>query len=770
MNYPVVYTKPFNQLLRALVQQGHKKQVQAVRAAISEAGMNGEILGLNRTKHGESRIPNVEKFDLSDGFRLVVQLVDGEKKQRAFLFVGSHDESDRWLDTHKNYRWVRSSNDGVLEFLQVTERKDETHIPADRVDLESPPDLLELPLLRMLTADEWSILSLPPLALDLAGKITGNDYEQDAEGLLERLAEVAGWEKACALLDLIHHSHAREWSEVHRRIDVLRGVAQIATDEEAAEAMTDDVNAESFITFDDDEELNSFIANRTLSDWMLFLHPEQKKVVTRDFNGAARLRGVSGSGKTSVLVHRARHLARKYKEPVLLVTLTESMKKLLDRLLTDLCGVERSLIQTMTMSGLAKQVLSVVSPASLRQHTLIDDDKQHRLFLEATSGVRTHADFARTPLHSFSSDELYNFVRDEVLYVRSRMLPEATQTYLDPKVFQRKGRKVALNELGRSVCLAGLRQYTERLSDNHWIDHEGVVAQALAAVMPTSHKFNAFRSVLADEVQDLSQLEIAMLANLLTPGGEKISSVENGFFLAGDGAQTIYRRGFTLKALGIDVGGRSYLLKKNYRNTYEILRAAFGLVEQFEYADVDEENIAKPSAPDFAKRHGSRPIIMRCVSSKQEAEAVASQIKTLLSMGHLPGQICIIGPSKRTRDEAREALARLGILSTDLRDDVDFESERIKISTIESAKGHEFGAVFIMGLTEGVLPRADVTEEEMAREVSRLYVAMTRARENLYLTYAESVGRPVSRFLLAIQDECDEAQYRNGEVRRLLPE
>jgi len=422
------------------------------------------------------------------------------------------------------------------------------------------------------------------------------------------------------------------------------------------------------------------------------------------------------------------------------------------------------------MSGLAKQVLSVVSPASLRQHTLIDDDKQHRLLLDATNAVRNHVDFGRTPLHSFSFDELYGFVRDEVFYVRSRIVPEAMQTYLDPKAFQRKGRKVALNDVGRSVCLAGVQQYTQKLLDNHWVDHEGVVAQALAAVTSSSHKFSAFRSVLADEVQDLSQLEMATLANLLTPSGKKISSVENGFFLAGDGAQTIYRRGFTLKALGIDVAGRSYLLKKNYRNTFEILRAAFGLVEQFEFADVDEENISKPSAPDFAKRHGSRPMIMRCESSKQEAEAITSQIKTLLSMGHLPGQICIIGPSKRTRDEAREALTRLGVVSTDLRDDVDFESEKVKISTIESAKGHEFGAVFIMGLTEGVLPRADVTEEEMAREVSRLYVAMTRARENLYLTYAETVGRPVSRFLLAIQGECDEAQYRNGEVRRLLPE
>ena len=67
--------------------------------------MTGEIKSLPRTKHGETRIPDVEKYDLSDGYRLVVQLVDGVAKVRAFLFVGSHDDTQRWLDSHRNYRW-----------------------------------------------------------------------------------------------------------------------------------------------------------------------------------------------------------------------------------------------------------------------------------------------------------------------------------------------------------------------------------------------------------------------------------------------------------------------------------------------------------------------------------------------------------------------------------------------------------------------------------------------------------------------------------------
>src|SRR3989304_604661 len=184
MQFKVIYTKAFNGHLRALHQMGHKKVVQAVRAVISEAGMNGDLQPLPRPKQGETRIPNVEKHDLSEGFRLVVQLVDGPAKTRAFLFAGSHDDTGRWLDSHKNYQWVKSRTDGTLEFVQVTESREQRHVPADRVDLESPEDLLALPLLRILSTDEWGRLQLPPDAADIVRAISSNDYERDADGIM----------------------------------------------------------------------------------------------------------------------------------------------------------------------------------------------------------------------------------------------------------------------------------------------------------------------------------------------------------------------------------------------------------------------------------------------------------------------------------------------------------------------------------------------------------------------------------------------------------
>ncbi|MFN9945069.1 MAG: ATP-dependent helicase, partial [bacterium] len=98
-------------------------------------------------------------------------------------------------------------------------------------------------------------------------------------------------------------------------------------------------------------------------------------------------------------------------------------------------------------------------------------------------------------------------------------------------------------------------------------------------------------------MQDLSQLEMRILGMIPDSNGKRVADQENGMFLVGDGAQSIYSRGFTLKDCNISVANRSFVLQKNYRNTREILEAAYGLISSYEFADVDEDNIATPTPP-----------------------------------------------------------------------------------------------------------------------------------------------------------------------------
>jgi superfamily I DNA/RNA helicase len=500
---------------------------------------------------------------------------------------------------------------------------------------------------------------------------------------------------------------------------------------------------------------------------MLFLHPEQKKLIKLELNGAARLRGVSGSGKTCVMVHRARYLAKKYGEKVLVVTLTESMRKLLDNLLNALCGAERGLILTYTMNSLAKDIIRRFHPRGEAWYTMATEQRLYSMEKEAVRIVSEHADFQKTLLAKLEGQKLTRFVIDEINYVRSRLPVKEYETY-PTKSFKRTGRSQSLGEVGRRVCLEAIRYWDQELDKSHTLDYQGIVQAAwdLVTLPDKQNKASGFapRCILVDEVQDLNQLEVRLLGQLRT-NGEPIGTVENGLFLVGDGAQTIYKRGFSLSSIGVSVSGRSWVLKKNYRNSLEVLKAAYSLIDDYEFADIDEDSIQKPLEPDYATRHGDRPFIVKCRSLAEEAAFVTSQIQALVGEEIPLGQICVVGPNRTVREEVSRSLKQAALQWTELREDADFDNNRIKISTIESSKGHEFRAVFIAGLVDGVLPFHNAPSEDLPREAARLYVAMTRARDNLYLSYTSNAGFRPSPLLASVQKHCTEVRWHDHRLQ-----
>ena len=81
-----------------------------------------------------------------------------------------------------------------------------------------------------------------------------------------------------------------------------------------------------------------------LEGWRIFLHPEQRKIAYRDYNGPALVRGGAGTGKTVVAMHRAKHLADEIeKNPgrvgqrVLMTTFTTSLAHDIEANLRTLC-------------------------------------------------------------------------------------------------------------------------------------------------------------------------------------------------------------------------------------------------------------------------------------------------------------------------------------------------------------------------------------------------------------------------------------------------
>ncbi|EDP75323.1 ATP-dependent helicase, partial [Hydrogenivirga sp. 128-5-R1-1] len=97
------------------------------------------------------------------------------------------------------------------------------------------------------------------------------------------------------------------------------------------------------------------------------------------------------------------------------------------------------------------------------------------------------------------------------------------------------------------------------------------------------------------------------------------------------------------------------------------------------------------------------------------------------------------------------------------------EENAVSIMTIHAAKGLEFGAVFLPRLEEEILPHRSALEDEGELEEERrlFYVAVTRAKEKLYLSYTKAKGRKPSRFLSDIPKNLLNLEHfkkKNGKV------
>lgn len=744
------FSKECLRCLQEMTRAG-KKSVANKALLAKERGNEEGVFPLKQTNHGETRLENCEKYDLGDGCRLV-GVFAGELG--LFVYAGTHDDVEHWLETHKGHRWVIGEDKSVAYVPVATSVKVGIE---QTVNLTSRPELADQPLLRT-SDEEFRRIGLSQASIDLVRTVTPALLEDDdrAFAIVEEIQRRDGESVALLMINLFGCAKQERFDEIAPRIQLHLRERRLATPAEVVAAAAEPINSEQFVDFDDDDALESMGRMESWDDWMLFLHPDQRTFARKDFNGPARLRGVSGSGKTCVLVHRARYLAKKYQAKVRIITLTESTTRLIALMMDRLCGVERPNIQVTTVASLVRwcaHLANKVEGAKLPSGAELTPQQWDQVRDVAVQ----HPQFAGSIFQEMDRSEFGSFLRREIEYVRGRLEDDELDRYLDAKAFPRRGRVTKLGDPARAVVHAALLEYVRRMRELGLVDFNGITQRTLALIGKDRRLRVPFRCLLVDEVQDLTQHEVNLLARLELVEGVSINDTENGIFLAGDGAQAVYGRGFNLRQGGISIANRSAVLKRSYRNTHEILRAAYALIERYEFADMDDEDVGRPAEPSLSSQRGLPPQIVRCADVQAETWFVAQRVKQLIGIGVTAGQICVLGPSDARRRVAAQ-LERMQIGTAELREDADYRSDSVKVSTIESAKGHEFGTVIITGLNNGWLPAS----EETSKDAAKLYVGMTRARNNLIMTYHQRADPSI--FLADIQPYCDELLWRDGKL------
>jgi superfamily I DNA/RNA helicase len=237
---------------------------------------------------------------------------------------------------------------------------------------------------------------------------------------------------------------------------------------------------------------------------------------------------------------------------------------------------------------------------------------------------------------------------------------------------------------------------------------------ALTSIKPFDH-------VVVDEAQDLGPAELSFLSAVKADG-------DDGIFLAGDIGQRIFQHPFSWKALGIDVRGRSSMLKVCYRTSRQIRSVADRLLPNvLRDPDGNEEE----RAGTISVFDGPKPEIVLLTDTAQEIDQVATFLKNAARDGILPHEIGIIVRSPQVIGRARAAAEAAKL------------ADGIAISVMHLAKGLEFRAVVVMACDQDILPlesrvveAADEGELDEIYETERqlLYVSCTRARDRLLIT------------------------------------
>ena len=457
--------------------------------------------------------------------------------------------------------------------------------------------------------------------------------------------------------------------------------------------------------------------------WTVFLHPAQRQLVEREYNGPARVSGSAGTGKTIVALHRAVHLARAHPESrVLLASFSDALATALRVRLARLIGNEPKIAERLevhAMRGIGRRLYAA---------------RAGRLDLARDEDVRTLLDRAAAKVegHRFSA----HFLWTEWSTVVDAWQLETWEAYRD---VPRLGRRTRLAEKQRKVLWSVFSRVRSALADEGRLTEPAMFTRLAAQIAQAAPPFDF---CVIDEAQDVGVAELRLLAAL---GGGR----PNGLFFAGDLGQRIFQTPFSWRSLGVDVRGRSHTLRINYRTSHQIRRQADRLLPP-ELADVDGN--AEQRGATVSVFNGPAPELRVFDSPEEETEAIAGWLRARQDEGYAPQAIGVFVRSEQQLERAMSAVRSAGMRPVQLDAGSGGVSGSVAVGTMHLAKGLEFRAVVVAACDDEVIPlqgriehvadEADL-EEVYGTERHLLYVACTRARDRLLVTGVE----PASEFL-----------------------
>ena len=663
------------------------EEQKAVKTTAFDLQMNPANPGMQFHKLEKAKDKRFWSVRVSSDLRLIVHKTEDSL---LLCYVSHHDNAYQWAETRKLETHPQT---GAAQLVEIRETVKEIIIP-QYVEKQKPAELVKKPLFANYSDADLLQYGVPQEWL--------NDVRKaDEDSILELAVHLPG-EAAEALLCLATGTQPQiippaaagsdpfKHPDAERRFRTMQNIAEL----------------ECALEF-------------PWEKWMIFLHPAQRQMVEKDYGGPTRVSGSAGTGKTIVALHRAVFLSRTNSDARVLLTtfsttLANALRIRMRRLISNTPRVGERL-ECIALNEIGLRLYE----AKYGRTRIASDTDIAKIMKEASADVPDH----KFPL-SFLITEWKDVVDAWQLH--------SWEAYRDAR---RLGRKSRLAEKQRVILWSIFEKVSAKLEKAKLLTYAAIftrLSEHLAKI-----KKLPFEYVVVDEAQDISIAQLRFLAAL---GAGR----PNSLFFAGDLGQRIFQQPFSWKALGVDIRGRSRSLRLNYRTSHQIRIQADRLLGK-EITDVDG-NIEERRGI-VSVFNGPKPGIMVCDIQEKEIEYVAKWLADRIKEGTAAREIGLFVRYDDQLPRAKAAVEKAAIPYRILDDTVETTGGQVSISTMHLAKGLEFRAVCVMACDDEIVPLQErietATDDAELEEVYNterhlLYVACTRARDNLLITSGDS--------------------------------
>ncbi len=671
--------------------------------------------GLNLETVEGARDSAIKSLRVDRGYRAIAFEVG---RDTMFVHVNEHDKAYRWASSR------RIKLDPDTNRIRVVEEVD------PETETLQAPTPSEPRLLSEVSDKRLRALGVAEEELSPVRRLTTIEALETAEDRFDPLSYQVLYALAAGYSD-------EEVYTLTRVSEELGGTSPTPEADLTFDRLIETEESRQTIFIPDSEAELRRVFEEGLEGWRIFLHPEQRKIAYRDYNGPAMVRGGAGTGKTVVAMHRAKHIADQIKsdptragQRAFVTTFTTSLAQDIEANLRTLCPehleARPPLIEVINLDRWVFQFLKRKNFERQVAYFCEARGRLDQIWSEVLDG------------HELPQGLSEAFVKAEwAQIVQAKGLTEK-RAYLKAS---RAGRGTPLDRRKRAALWDVFSDYRARMISEGLAEPDDAYREATEILLAEAPNL-PYAAVIVDEAQDMGEQAFRLIRAIVpeTPTGD-----QNSIFIVGDAHQRIYARRASMAACGIKVRGRSRRLRLNYRTTEEIRAWAVSILEGVSVDDLDEGTDTLRGYVSLL--HGPTPKLVPCQSETEELEELVEWIRTVPANEIRLADIGVLCGRWADVDRVQGALRGAGIDTVVLKAGTadDRSVPGVRITTMHRAKGLEFFAVAIPFLSEADFPpvgalkaavdaadRADIIDQNR----SLLHVAATRAKRALHISWS----------------------------------